>query len=81
VNSYLTTAQAAKLVAVGIDKVHDWIHDGSLPAFNLARHGGGRPRWRIRASDLDDFLLRRRSQSIPPPRRRRKRPEGVIEFY
>jgi hypothetical protein len=47
-----------------------WISNGELVAVNVAERTGGRPRWRIRRSDLEDFLHRR--QNVAPPTRSRR---------
>jgi excisionase family DNA binding protein len=61
-SEYLTTSQAAKLLGIDRGKIADWIAVGDLAAVNVALRTGGQPRWRIRRTDLDAFLLHRASQ-------------------
>ena len=79
---HMTPKEVAELCRVTVDKVTDWIHDGSLTAVNVARHTGGKARWRISTADLEDFLRRRRSQPPAPSTRRKKRQtENVTRYY
>jgi excisionase family DNA binding protein len=61
---YLTTAEAAEMLAVHQGKIIDWIALGLLPAFNVALRAGPKPRWRIRRADLDEFLRQRSSEVV-----------------
>ncbi|HUE74867.1 MAG TPA: helix-turn-helix domain-containing protein [Pirellulaceae bacterium] len=79
---HMTPKEVAELCRVTPDKVLDWIHDGALLAVNLARHAGGKARWRVSHDDLRDFLRRRRSQPpAPAPKRKRRQPENVTQYY
>jgi excisionase family DNA binding protein len=80
---YLTTTQAAELLAVGPDRICDWIASGELRAVNVARAANAKkPRWRIARAELDALLLRRQSSPpAPASPRRRKSAASVIEFY
>ncbi len=79
---HYSTAEISEQLGVSADKILDWIHDGSLPAVNLARRTGGKSRWRIAHDDLEAFLLRRRSQPpAPAPKRKRRTPETVTRYY
>jgi excisionase family DNA binding protein len=80
--AWLTPPEIAKELRVRESKVGSWIKSGQLTAVDVSERPGGRPRWRIRRDDLDDFLRRRQSQPPPPkPIRRRRRPEGIIQFF
>ena len=78
---YYTIAQIAELLGVSPDKPRDWIADGSLPAINVARHSGGKARWRVSQADLEAFLLRRRTQPPAPAPKRKKRTTDVTTYY
>jgi excisionase family DNA binding protein len=78
---FSVTAVAAKLV-VKPDTVLDWIHRGELRAINVARKTGGRPRWRIEAEALDQFLAARTaSPNRPVTRPRRRRLDNVTQYF
>ena len=57
--SLLTTADVAERLQVNRSKVLGWIAYGRLKAVNTAKGALGRPRWRIKQADLDDFLAGR----------------------
>ena len=78
---WLTPPAIAEELGIRQSKVAAWIASGELTAVDLSENRGGRPRWRIRRSDLEAFLLRRQSQKPAEPVRRRKRQTGVIEFF
>lgn len=79
---YLTPPQVAKLLQTNSNKVLGWIHSGELPAIDIAQTRGGRPRWRIKAADLDAFLDRRTATPAPKQhRRRRKADADLYERY
>lgn len=59
----LTVTQAAKRLQVNRDKVLGWINYGRLQAVNTAKSQLGRPRWRIKKADLEDFLAGRTGQA------------------
>jgi excisionase family DNA binding protein len=74
----------ARQLAVNPSKVRAWIASGQLVAVNVAARLGGRPRWRIRAADLEAFLATRRAEPGSKParrRRRKKQPGDLIEFF
>jgi excisionase family DNA binding protein len=77
----LTVAEVAEQLAVGQPTVIKWIKSGELVAVNVARRVGRKPRWRISAQALNDFLLCRQPIPPPPKARRRKRDADVIQFY
>lgn len=79
---FLTTTQVAEMLAVTVDKIVDLIHSGQLPAVNVALQRGGKARWRISATDLENFLATRRSS--PPQHRttqRRKERDYTTKYY
>ena len=76
---YLTTSDAAELLAVTVDKITDLIHAGQLAAVDVSLHRGGKARWRISAADLEAFLAARRTS--PRPRATRKRESGYQRKY
>ncbi|HUE72075.1 MAG TPA: helix-turn-helix domain-containing protein [Pirellulaceae bacterium] len=78
---HYSTAEIAEMLGVSPDKPRDWIADGSLPAINVARHTGGKARYRIAETDLADFLRRRRTQPPAPAPKRKKRQSEVTEYY
>ncbi len=81
VNATLTPPQLAKDYGVNPDKVLAWIHSGELRAVNVAAKPNGRPRWRIKAEDLEAFELRRSAVPTKTTRRRRRASPGIIEFF
>jgi excisionase family DNA binding protein len=79
---FLSPPDAAKVVGVSPDKIRTFIERNELAACNLALNLGGRPRWRIRRSDLEDFLKRRAANAVVKTSRRiRRQPVDVIEFF
>lgn len=80
--AWLTPPQIVRELGIRESKVALWIARGELIAVNVAESTGGRPRWRIRRSDLETFLLRRQSQApVVPIRRRRRQDANVIKFF
>ena len=84
---YLTPPQFARLLAIRVEKVIDWIHSGELRASNVAANPNGlRPRWRIPREEVQRFLLLRSNAPAPPPLpkrkpRRRKAPANSPEWF
>ena len=79
---FLTTADAAEMLAVTADKITDLIHTGQLAAVDVSLHRGGKARWRIDAADLERFLASRRAgPTAPPTPRRRKRSRSYTPKY
>jgi excisionase family DNA binding protein len=74
-----TTAEIGAQLKISEEAVRDHIHAGRLRAVNVG-NGSRRPRWRITAEALDEFLA---AQTAPPraTRRPRKRRGPVIEFF
>jgi hypothetical protein len=75
--------QIAQSRGIDANKVVGWIKSGELKAINAATSLGGRPRYLVSDTALDDFDRRR--AVIPPapsaPRRRRRADSAVKEFY
>jgi excisionase family DNA binding protein len=58
-NDLLTVTEVAGRLKVNRDKILGWINYGRLKAKNTAKGALGRPRWRIKPDDLEDFLAGR----------------------
>lgn len=82
---FLDVPQAAERLKVNADLVRSWIGSGELPAANIAKPGGRKPRWRIAEADLAAFLERRgnRKPESPAPRRRaaQKRDPNWVQYF
>jgi excisionase family DNA binding protein len=81
VSRYVTTAQAAELLAVTPDKITDLIHSGQLPAIDVSLHSGGKARWRIAADDLAAFIASRRTSPPAKRTRRSRRKDEGPRYY
>jgi excisionase family DNA binding protein len=66
---WLTPPQFAKRLGIDVSKVLTWIRNGELRAVNVAERVGGRPRWRISSTAIEEFIRRRESTPPPAPRR------------
>jgi excisionase family DNA binding protein len=81
---YYDTNQAAETLGVDVEQVLRWIHDGSLPAYNVARVvDSKKPRWRVAEADLAKFLMGRRSpasqvQTVTPKVSKRPQPKKYV---
>jgi len=75
--AYLTPPEVAKTLRVSESKVASWIRSGRLRAYNVSE--GQRPKYRIRADDLDAFLAGRvvTPPTAPVRRARREIPQYV----
>lgn len=78
---WLKPADAASEIATSPDRILDLIHSGQLIAVNIAQNATGKPRWRIRRKDFEDFLARRSTRPAATAPKRRQRDAGVIEFF
>jgi excisionase family DNA binding protein len=76
-----TPPEVARFLRTDVHKVHAWIARNELTAINIAERAGGRPRWRIRQTDLEAFLLRRQSRPPTPSVRRRRRADPAVITY
>jgi len=66
--AFLTPPEIARSLRVSETKVAAWIRSGRLRAYNVSE--SARPKYRIRADDLDDFLQARAVTPPPVPVRR-----------
>jgi excisionase family DNA binding protein len=78
---YLTPGDVAEDIGVDLRQVLRWIKAGELRAVNVVGRVGKRPRWRIAATDLEQFLDRRSASPAPATPRRRRRDPQVTEFF
>ena len=53
--THLSPKEITETVGISMTIVLGWISSGKLKAANISSNPG-RPRWRVRISDLDDFL-------------------------
>jgi excisionase family DNA binding protein len=72
----MTVTEVAEYLRVGRNKILSWIATGALQAANTATRRGGRPRYRVRKSDLDIFLDGRTKVAKPNRTRRPTRHEA-----
>lgn len=70
---FLTPPEIARALRVSESKVLLWIRAGRLPAVNVSE--GQRPKYRIRAADLDSFLAGRAVAPQIEPASRKSRLE------
>jgi len=68
---YLTPPEVAKSLRVSGSKVMLWIRSGRLRAFNVSE--SRRPKYRIKAADLESFLDGRVATPPTAPVRRERR--------
>ena len=78
----LTVRDVGERLKIKVDGVLELIHAGLLSASDVSRPGSQRPRWRISADALDQFLAAR-SGTPTSKRTRRRKPQaaGVIKFF
>ena len=79
----LKPAEVAGAWGVDVGKVLAWIHAGELPAVDVSKRRGGRPRWRIDVADLAAFEASRRNvqpKITSTPRRSRRRESEAAYF-
>ena len=75
---YLTPPQAAKVLGVSVDSVHQFIRSGKLKASDLGQ--AGRPRWKIAKQNIEAFMDGcSNAKPVPPPRQKRR--TAVIGTY
>lgn len=67
-----TVQEVADALQVDCGKVLRWLASGELRGVDVSQRRGGRPRWRIRQSDLAMFLDARASAAAPMRRRNRR---------
>jgi excisionase family DNA binding protein len=76
---WLRVKAVAKVLDCKPPKVTKLIRDGLLPASDISG-GLGRACWRIKASDLEAFLLARQHHATGRRRRRRK-PATIRQYF
>jgi len=69
--AFLTPPEIARSLRVSETKVAAWIRSGRLRAYNVSE--SARPKYRIRADDLDEFLAGRVATPPTAPVRRERR--------
>lgn len=78
---FLTVKAVAESLGMRQDAVLTLIRSGQLKAFNVALKPGGKPRWRIAADALQEFIASRTYQPTAPRRRRRRTQDKKIRKY
>jgi excisionase family DNA binding protein len=77
-----TPPELATAWGISPEKVLAWIRCGELRAVNVATRLGGRPRYRIDAEAVHEFLRAREAVPAPISRRRAQvRDEAWVDFY
>jgi hypothetical protein len=76
----LTPPQVAKQLGVDPNTVIGWIRTSQLKGANVGS-GDQRPRYKIKRTDLDDFLESRQPEAPRKRQRRPKKPADEIEFF
>jgi excisionase family DNA binding protein len=81
--SIYSVPEVARRIGVDPDKVLRWIKNRQLKAYNVAEFIGPnrRPRWRITAASLAEFLERRAAGTPATAPRRAEVTDDVIEFF
>lgn len=79
----LTPKEVSELLRCSTEKALVFIRSGELPAINTSTNKSGRPRYLVKAEDLETFIAGRSSGSRPAPtaRSRRKRDSAVPSIY
>jgi excisionase family DNA binding protein len=67
---YFSPPQAAKLLGVAVETVHQFIRSGKLKASDLGQ--AGRPRWKISREAIVEFMEGRSNVRPPVPARTKK---------
>lgn len=79
---WLGVGDIARSWVVNESKVLGFIKSGELRATNVATRAGGKPRWRVRPSDLEAFTAARAAVPQAPVSRRSRRKAGhVVEYF
>ena len=78
---WFTPPEIAAVIGIRPEAVISRIRSGELLAVDFARPGSRRPRFRVRRSDLDDFLRRRSVCPEPPARPRPRRDDPAVTQY
>jgi len=80
-DTFLSPPSVARMLGCKPDKIRLFIANGELAAINLASRRGGRPRYRVSAQALEQFLRRREVIAAPKGQRRRRREPAAINHY
>ena len=81
-DSYFSVSEVAKQLAISAEAVRGLIHAGHMAAIDVASGKRRKPRWRISADDLNDFIAARtRHVRVRQPRKRLRHDDHVIEFF
>ncbi len=81
--THLKPSEVAAQRGIDVGNVLAWIRAGELPAIDVSKRRGGRPRWRIDVADLAAFEASRRNvqpKITSTPRRSRRRESEVAYF-
>lgn len=69
----------AAALGTNVNKIRTFIHSGQLKAINLS--SGPRPRWRITADALNEFLELRSAKTPRVPSTRRRHSSAKVEEF
>ena len=79
---YYSVSEVATRLTVSRAVVLSHIHHGDLPASDISAGTRRKPRWRISADDLTEFLKSRKAiVAMRPVKRRARRDPHVIQFF
>jgi hypothetical protein len=78
--TWFTPPEIGQQLRVDPSKVLGWIAAGELVAVNTATGRSGRPRWKISAEALANFLAARSSRPHPKQAARRRNRTAVREY-
>ena len=73
--------EVSSLLRVKQQTVLNWIRSGRLLGVNVASEGARRPRWRIRESNLEAFLLSRTGRAPAKPQRKRRMEADFVRYF
>jgi excisionase family DNA binding protein len=76
-----TTAELAKLLRVGPDRIRAWIKSGELPAIDTAPPRSRKPRFIVLPVHLEHFERRHRAATISAKPARRRRQTSGVDFF
>lgn len=80
-STFTTVPAISESLRVKQQTVLGWIRYGRLLGVNVAREGARRPRWRVRESDLEIFLLSRTGQAPAKPQRKQERKAEFVRYF
>jgi excisionase family DNA binding protein len=76
----MTTAEVARYLRIGPDRVRSLIQSGQLRAINTSPHRCRRPRYVVLPHHLAEFERGRQAVTPPTPARQKKRTQ-MVDFY